>query len=69
MPAILKVDAATERLRSVALAVLGAVFVLPLIWSPPPAVNIVITAALTVFTASLRTVGRTHEAEILSQKV
>jgi hypothetical protein len=69
MTGIVEVDKATERLRSVALTLLGVVFVLPLVYSPPPAANIVITAALTVFTASLRTVGRTHEAEILSQKV
>lgn len=69
MPAIVQVDAATERLRNGALLALGFVYLLPAVYALPPNLNIVLTATLTVFTAGLRTVGKTHEAEMLSQKV
>ena len=69
MPAVVEVDAATERLRNWALLVLGIVYLLPAVYALPPNLNIVLTATLTVFTASLRTVGKTHEAEMLSQRV
>lgn len=69
MPALIEVDSATERLRDGSLAVLAAVYVLPLVWVLPPSVNVAVTASLTVFSACLRTVGRTNEAELVSKKV
>eukprot|EP00892_Ulva_mutabilis_P008067 jgi/Ulvmu1/5632/UM023_0172.1 len=68
MPAVIEVDSATERLRDVSLAVLAAVYILPLVWVLPPSVNVALTASLTVFSACLRTVGRTNEAELVSKK-
>lgn len=69
MPALIEVDSATERLRDGSLAVLAAVYILPLAWVLPPSVNVALTASLTVFSACLRTVGRTNEAELVSKKV
>jgi hypothetical protein len=69
MPTIILVDRATERLRDNSLLGLAVVYLLPLVVALPPNINVVLTAALTVFCACLRTVGKTHEAEILSQKV
>lgn len=69
MPALIEVDSATERLRDGALAVLAVIYVLPVVWVLPPSVNVALTASLTVFSACLRTVGRTNEAELVSKKV
>lgn len=69
MPALIEVDSATERLRDGALAVLAIIYVLPVAWVLPPSVNVALTASLTVFSACLRTVGRTNEAELVSKKV
>lgn len=67
--AVVEVDAKTERLRDASLVALAAVYLLPAAVTLPPNVNVVLTATLTVFASCLRTVGKTHEAEILSQKV
>lgn len=67
--AVIEVDASTQRLQSASLVALAVIYVLPAAIPLNPNVNVVLTAALTVFAACLRTVGKTHEAEILSQKV
>ena len=64
-----KVDAATEKLTSLSLVVLLVLYLLPLVVHVPTNLNIVVTATCTVFTGCMRTVGKTHEAEILTQKV
>ena len=69
MPTIIEVDRATEVLRDRSLIVLAVVYVLPAVLVLPPSLNVVLTASLTVFAACLKTVGKTHEAEVLSKKV
>ena len=70
MPAqVVEVGAATERLRDGCLIALGGVYLLPLVYCLPPAVNVAATATLTLAAACLRTVGKTNEAELLSKKV
>jgi hypothetical protein len=70
MPAALvEVDAGTERLRDGCLAALGCVYLLPLVYTVPPGINVAATATLTLAAACLRTVGKTNEAELLSKKV
>lgn len=69
MPALIEVDRATERLRDGSLAILAIIYILPVVWVLPPSVNVTLTASLTVFSACLRTVGRTNEAELVSKKV
>jgi hypothetical protein len=66
---MIEVDGATERLRDISLALLGVIYILPLGYVLPPYANVVVTASLAVFAACLRTVGKTNEAELLSQKV
>jgi hypothetical protein len=69
MPSVIEVDAATERLRDISLAVLGGLYLLPLVWCMPPAINVAATATVTLGAACLRTVGKTNEAELLSKGV
>ena len=69
MVAVIEVSKSTELLRDRSLIALAVVYLLPAIFPLPPSLNVVLTATITVFAACLRTVGKTHEAEILSQKV